>query len=143
MDFLEIVLKIIPNLCRMLAHTYMQAFYTDWVHKIWHSTQIGYIFPHFWSFKYVPNLCRMLAHNFKFAPKLIPHWQDNAILYILDIYLLTCLIHLFEYSSAHAYFCLYISGSFFFKSTAIASKKMCSITLYLHDELVYYWESLS
>ena len=76
---------------------------------------------------------------FKFAPNLIPHWQDNAILYIL----LTCLIHLFEYSSAHAYFCLYISGSFFFKSTAIASKKMCSITLYLHDELVYYWESLS
>ena len=32
LDFLEIVLKIIPNLCRMLAHTYMQAFYTDWVH---------------------------------------------------------------------------------------------------------------
>ena len=34
----------IPNLCRMLAHRYMQAFYTDWVYKLWHSTQIGYIF---------------------------------------------------------------------------------------------------
>ena len=51
----------VPNLCRMLAHRYMQAFYTDWVHKIdphTFSTQIGYIL------KNVPNLCRMLAHNF-------------------------------------------------------------------------------
>ena len=49
----------VPNLCRMLAHRYMQAFYTDWVHKIdphTFSTQIGYIL------KNVPNLCRMLAH---------------------------------------------------------------------------------
>ena len=28
----------------MLAHTYVQAFYTDWVYKLWHSTQIGHIF---------------------------------------------------------------------------------------------------
>ena len=41
------IFEDVPNLCRMLAHRYMQAFYTDWVHKIWHSTQIGYIFLHF------------------------------------------------------------------------------------------------
>ena len=55
--------KNIPNLCRKLAHRYMQAFYTDWVYKVFwhflkmypicveclhigickHSTQIGYI----------------------------------------------------------------------------------------------------
>ena len=55
--------KNIPNLCRKLAYTYMQAFYTDWVYKVFwhflkmypicveclhigickHSTQIGYI----------------------------------------------------------------------------------------------------
>ena len=54
----------VPNLCRMLAYTYVQAFYTDWVHlqkmpknfvypicvECLHipmcklSTQIGYIF---------------------------------------------------------------------------------------------------
>ena len=28
----------------MLAHRYVQAFYTDWVYKLWHSTQIGHIF---------------------------------------------------------------------------------------------------
>merc|ERR1712218_408691 len=46
----------VPNLCRMLAYRYMQAFYTDWVHCVYpicveclhigickHSTQIGYI----------------------------------------------------------------------------------------------------
>ena len=55
--------KNVPNLCRKLAHRYMQAFYTDWVYKVFwhflkmypicveclhigickHSTQIGYI----------------------------------------------------------------------------------------------------
>ena len=46
----------VPSLCRMLAYTYLQAFYTDWVHCVYpicveclqigickHSTQTGYI----------------------------------------------------------------------------------------------------
>ena len=59
------ILFLTQHLTRMLAHRYMQAFYTDWVHKFWHYTQIGYIFAHFWNFKNVPNLSRMLAHNFQ------------------------------------------------------------------------------
>ena len=62
----------VPNLCRMLAHRYMQAFYTDWVHKIdphTFSTQIGYIL------KNVPNLCRMLAHK--------KNYIESCNLYIL------------------------------------------------------------
>ena len=81
----------VPNLCRMLAHRYMQAFYTDWVHKIdphTFSTRIGYIL------KNVPNLCRMLAHK-KYFYKCSSHEQN---------------LNLTEYQYVHvsAYFHYYI-----------------------------------
>merc|ERR1712001_255629 len=70
--------KNIPNLCRKLAHRYMQAFYTDWVYKV---------FWHF--FEDVPNLCRMLAHRYMQAfytdwvHKIDPHTFSTQIGYIL------------------------------------------------------------
>ena len=64
----------IPNLCRMLAHTYVQAFYKDWVECVYPicveclhiviSTQIGYI-----NFGILHKLGTFL--NFKKCPQFV------------------------------------------------------------------------
>ena len=34
LDFMKSVSRIVPNMCRILAHRYLQAFYIDWAQKV-------------------------------------------------------------------------------------------------------------